>query len=99
MTGENIFATCFVCLLLFGMYSNMNSPEYKAKEEARRVECLKPKLVSEAEGVKLYAINYPDTECPDRPVYFSKSGTKTTHTERHGKTTRTYDDEVSAGGQ
>ncbi len=100
-TGNFIFILIMLLLTLGVVKCNqyMNTPEYKAARAAERAICLKPQLVSEIDGVRLYVINPPDMHCPERPVYFSKSGTKTTHTERRGKTTHIIDDEVSNAGE
>lgn len=102
-----IAALCFFVAVLFLSWITSCNPNdmeclrkermEKAAEVKREEECKKPYLVSEAEGVKLYAINYEreGVRCYGREVFFSKSGTHTTHTERHGKTTTTYDDDVS----
>ena len=73
------------------------SPEYKTEHAELIKQCHTPVLISEVDDVKLYAINL-DSDCDERPVYFSKSGTHTTHTELHGKTSRTYNDDVPAAG-
>lgn len=80
--------------VVFGIHScsvTMDSPEYKAKQEAEQKECNTPHIVSEVDGVKLYAIK---PNC-DRWVYFSEKGTHTTHSERHGKTSTEVDDDTS----
>ncbi len=69
----------------------MDTPEYKSKREARLKECNTPYFVSEVDGIKLYVIQ-PDC---GRPVYFSKTGTHTTHTERRGKASIEVDDDTS----
>jgi hypothetical protein len=75
----------------------LNSPEHLAEvkaEEAKEAECDKPRteLVTQKDDVKLYVYkSYCHTE---RPVYFSASGTTTTHDERRGKSYDTVTDVV-----
>lgn len=73
------------------------TPEYQAQRKAERKRCETPRLVSEIDGVKLYAIylDGPDYSCGQLPVYFSRSGTQTEHTEHHGKSSTTVIDRVS----
>lgn len=67
-------------------------------KKALAARCGRTRLVSTApDGVQLWVTN-EDRDCRNndgRPVYFSSAGTQTTHTERHGKVTHTYDDAVS----
>lgn len=95
-----ILAVGILVLSMVSCVKEINTPEYKAEQAAKEKECLTPVLISEAEDVKLYAINYK-ASCPGRTVYFSKSGTHTTHTVRScgGKCRRTIDDDVSNEGQ
>ncbi len=89
----------FCVWAIFEMHScdiEHESPEYKAKIATQEKACLTPVLVAEKDDVQLYAINYGD--CGHNVVYFSKSGTHTKHTERHGKTSETVDDDVSNAG-
>mgnify|MGYP003395425659 CR=1 FL=1 len=91
-----VFIICAVVGIGFGITScvwHENTPEYKAVEAVRIKTCETPSLVSEIDGVRLYVVS---PNC-DRAVYFSKSGTHTTHSEIHGKTSREYDDDVPAG--
>lgn len=96
--SEDFWGFVVIIIILLGVtfgikscVDHENSPEFKAKREAELKECETPVLVSEIDDVKLYVVR-PNCR---REVYFSKSGTHTTHTERHGKTTSTYDDDVS----
>lgn len=68
-----------------------NEARERAEEADRQRECNTPVLVSEIDGIRLYK----KIGCHgERDVFFSASGTHTTHTERHGKSTTTYDDDV-----
>ncbi len=91
-----LWATIIVLIggMCFGIKSCSdyeNTPEYRLKQQNRLNECNTPRLVSEIDGVKLYVVK---PEC-GREVYFSKSGTHTIHTERHGKMAIIYSDNVS----
>lgn len=91
-----MFIIAVIAGLSFGVKScvdHENTPEYRANQAAEMKDCETPKLVSEIDGLKLYVIR---PNC-DREVYFSRAGTHTTHTERHGKSTHTYDDDTSNG--
>jgi hypothetical protein len=101
MENSDWLGVIFFMVLVFGIgfgingcVEHENTPEYKAMQAARLKKCETPELVSEVDGIKLFVVQ---PNC-GRNVYFSKSGTHTTHTERRGKTTSTYDDDVSAGG-
>jgi len=63
-----------------------------AADEAIEEACKTPVLVSQVNDLKLYAINLG---CNDHPIYFSASGTHTTHVEHHGKHSTVVDDDVS----
>lgn len=97
MDGDKLFTIIvigFVGWAVLEMHScsvEHDTPEYKAKQEAELKDARTPKLVSSVNGIELYVVR-PDGYTP---VYFSKSGTHTTHTERHGKAAVTVNDDVS----
>lgn len=79
---------------LFGIYACSTNPtlereraEQAAIDEKNNIECRKPQVVSEIDGVRLYKYR-PTCNCSDRDVvYFSKSGTQSTKCHQSGKTT------------
>lgn len=98
MTEDISWFSVFMCAIsVFFIYKvhscdvEHDSPKYKALQEEKLKKCNTPKLVSQIDGVSLYVVS-PDC---DTPVYFSKSGTHTTHEEQHGKTVETVNDDVS----
>lgn len=88
-----IFLACAVALW-GSIYSDGAQKAYDeghAERETREAECRRVKEVTEQDGVRLYVYQ---PSCGSHPVYFSRSGTMTTETIHHGKTSETVRHDV-----
>lgn len=68
-----------------------SKPEAILAESIRQEKCRKPVKVTETpDGVELWRYQTKCNAHQENVVYFSKSGTNRTYSERHGKVTKEY---------
>lgn len=85
MEADDWFWVVVLCSIAFviggALFQHDKTPEELKTKAEQEAACAKPKKITQADGVELWAYNW----CEDYPVYFSKSGAQWNTEEHYGK--------------